>query len=175
MKTTVAQSLKALKDARIYRYGVVETWNSFSGTRHDLFGFLDILAYRGRSLGLLLEAIGDWTAEGCLGVQTCAGARLSDHVNHYCLDPTLRDAVEDWLLAGNRFEIWGWAKKRPRNPDGSFETYKNGNRKPLCLVPNYRRFVMEDDELFLYENSELDLCANMKLMPFACDLPISYN
>lgn len=71
---------------------VVERWNAFARIRQDLFGFIDILAIR----------------EGAtLGVQTTTTTHQAERLDKAMATPNLRA----WLLAGNRFEVHGWAKK----------------------------------------------------------------
>lgn len=74
---------------------VTEHWNSFSKTRHDLYGFIDILAIReGQTLGLQV------TTNSNLSARRAKMLRL--------------DAVKAFLSAGNRVELWGWEKRKQR-------------------------------------------------------------
>ena len=70
---------------------IVEHWNSFSRTRRDLFGGLDILAIRDGET---------------LGVQTTSGTNVSARLAKIKAEPRLAQ----WLRAGNRLMVHGWRK-----------------------------------------------------------------
>ena len=61
-------------------------------TRHDLFGFIDIIAIDRRT--------------GVLGIQATSwpnvSARIKKALGIYEIAP--------WLQHGNRFQVWGWRK-----------------------------------------------------------------
>ncbi len=88
--TPTQRSLKKLRDEG-WHCAIVEKWNSFTKTRHDLFGCIDILAVRG---------------EHTLGVQTTSASNVGARVRKFAESedvPKLRDA--GWIL-----KIWGWRK-----------------------------------------------------------------
>lgn len=80
---------------------VVEQWNQHSGTRKDLFGCIDLVALDGNP--------------GVLGIQACSDGDLMTRARKAQEQPHLRD----WLLAGNRFEVWGWKKRPHKRKDGT--------------------------------------------------------
>jgi hypothetical protein len=83
-----------LKQLRLneYKAFVVEHWNQFTKTRHDLLGVIDVLALK---------------PEETLGVQATTvpnqAARIKKILGH--------ENTRTWLAAGNRLEVWGWKKK----------------------------------------------------------------
>lgn len=93
-----------------WRAGVVEKWRPqkagelggrttfFLTNRLDLFGFIDIIALD--------------TIPGTLGIQATSTDNMAARI-HKATEDTA-DALKDWLLAGNRFEVWGWAKRGAR-------------------------------------------------------------
>lgn len=74
---------------------VVERWNAFARRRIDLFGGIDIVAVKGVIT---------------LGVQCTTQANAAARVTKLKQVP----AIEAWLAAGNRLEVWGWAKRGAR-------------------------------------------------------------
>lgn len=87
-----ARTLKALRDAG-WTAGVVEKWNAYTRTRHDLFGCIDIVAVRpGETLGVQATSVSN---------QANRLTKLRGH-----------EGAEAWLAAGNRLEVWGWAKRK---------------------------------------------------------------
>jgi hypothetical protein len=79
-----------------YVAAVVERWNAHAGIRQDLFGCIDLLAVRSGEPGVL-------------GIQATTRSNQSKRQVKAIARPELRA----WLEAGNRFEIWGWAKVGP--------------------------------------------------------------
>lgn len=75
---------------------VVERWNAYAQVRQDLFGCIDILSIG--SIGVIL------------GIQCTTRANQAARMKKALLEPKLKD----WLLAGGRFEVWGWAKVGPK-------------------------------------------------------------
>ena len=91
-----ARSLAYLRKRAIA--GVVERYNPHAKRRHDLFGFIDIVA------------LDEWA--GTLGVQTTT----TDNISHR-LDKLREECAGNmrlWLERGNRLVIHGWAKRGPR-------------------------------------------------------------
>jgi len=74
---------------------VVERWLPKTKIRVDLFGFGDIIALDGKPGALLIQA-----------TSTDNAARRVTKIRTECAD---RAAA--WLRAGNRVEVWGWAKR----------------------------------------------------------------
>lgn len=74
---------------------VVERWNQYSRTRHDLFGFIDIVAIRDGAI---------------VGIQATSGTNVSARVTKMKAEPR----VDAWLAAGGKAEVWGWAKQGAR-------------------------------------------------------------
>ena len=72
---------------------VVERWLPKVNRKRDLFGCIDIVAVGGGRVGIL-------------GVQATSLSNVSARVKKSIALP----ALEVWLAAGNRFEVWGWAE-----------------------------------------------------------------
>jgi hypothetical protein len=94
--TPTARSLAYLR-RRGYLADVAERWIPGANIRRDLFGCIDIAAI-GRDLA------------GVLGVQATTIGNMSSRLAKARALPALRT----WLAAGNRFEVWGWAKRGRR-------------------------------------------------------------
>lgn len=89
-KTLAAmRTLKALKAAG-YLCGVTERWNPHVRKRQDLFGFIDMIAVRGDTIG----------------VQATSLSEKQRHIDKILAEPRARK----WLLAGNRIQLWCWRK-----------------------------------------------------------------
>ena len=100
MRTTTQRSLKHARKLG-WIAEVVERWivipnHPGGGIRKDLYGAIDILAVRG-----LLS--------GCFGIQSCSASALPAHKKTAEASDQL-----PFFLAGNRFEIWAWAKRGER-------------------------------------------------------------
>ncbi len=78
-----------------YTAEVVETWNSFTRTRHDLFGFIDVIAVKGSET---------------LAVQTTSATNVSSRVRKIGDSPNIGFIRE----AGWGIVVHGWAKKSNR-------------------------------------------------------------
>jgi hypothetical protein len=61
--------------------------------RIDLFGVIDIVAIQ---------------SDGILGIQVTTGAHHANRMQKAKAEPRLAA----WLVAGARFEVWSWSKKR---------------------------------------------------------------
>lgn len=90
---------KSLADlrARGFVAAVVERWNSFAHIRQDLWGWMDIIAYHPEK-------------KITVGVQTTTRA----HLVARRLKVLENRHAATWLAAGNKIEVHGWAKKKPR-------------------------------------------------------------
>ena len=84
------RSLKALR-ADGYTAAVVEKWNPHMKIRHDLFGFIDILAIRG---------------DETLAVQATSGSNVSKRVTKIAEHENVAAVRE----AGWRIVVHGWRK-----------------------------------------------------------------
>lgn len=91
MKTSPTQrTLKKLRDAG-YTCAITEHWNPFARQRQDLFGFIDILAIKGKDI---------------LGIQTTTATNLSTRVKKIIKHknyPLLKNA-------GIKICVHGWRK-----------------------------------------------------------------
>lgn len=95
MTTSPTQlSLRKLRDDG-YTAEVVEHWNPHTRTRHDLFGFVDIIAIRPGET---------------LAVQATSGTNVAARVRKIA-DHTNVAAVRE---AGWRIEVHGWSQAKPR-------------------------------------------------------------
>ena len=92
--TPTARSLAVLREMG-YTAEVVEHWNSYSKTRKDLFGWIDILAMH--------------PDHGFLGIQACTRGDAAKRLRKALSCPQSRL----WLQAGGRGEVWSWAKQGP--------------------------------------------------------------
>jgi hypothetical protein len=99
MRSPTQRTLKYLRErGNVAAVQVVEHYIKFPhmahGVRRDLWG-ADILCVQGMKL---------------IAIQTCAGSSHSDRVNKSLGN----ESVGNWLVTGNLFEIWSWAKRGPR-------------------------------------------------------------
>ena len=90
--TPTQRTLRELRNRGLV-CGIVERYNSYTSTRHDLFGFIDIIA-------LCPE-------RGIIGVQSC-GQSFSEHRKKIVEERTQQ--AKDWLECGGVIELWGWRK-----------------------------------------------------------------
>jgi len=97
MRTSPTQRSLALLRKEGYTAQVVEKFNPFAHIRQDLFGFIDIVAIKTGTPGVL-------------GVQTTTQAHVAEH------EAKIRktEAFKVWLASGNHLEIHGWAKRGKR-------------------------------------------------------------
>ena len=90
--TPTSRTLKYYRDAG-YMVGVVERFNSHTKTRHDLFGFIDLVAVRnGRTVGIQATSTGTVSSRI---------AKIRDERH---------DEALQWLMAGNEIVVIGWKK-----------------------------------------------------------------
>jgi hypothetical protein len=85
---------------------VVERYNPHAKRRIDLFGFIDIIAL----LDMGTSVVPQWVQT--LGIQTTTTGHISHRLEK--LRTECADAMRWWLMAGNRLEIHGWAKRGAR-------------------------------------------------------------
>lgn len=78
-----------------WRAAKVEFWMPWTKQRKDLFGFGDIIVLDDQF--------------GSLLVQACVTSSAPKRVCKILEECT--EAAIDWLSAGNRIEVWGWAKR----------------------------------------------------------------
>lgn len=101
---------------RGYTAEVVERYNAHTRRRHDLFGFIDILAIH--------------PEHGFLAIQATSGQHGASHV-HKIMDPDRAKtdkeraaaekrvaAAETWLAAGGKLEIWAWRRVQEKTSRG---------------------------------------------------------
>jgi hypothetical protein len=99
--TPTARTLTLLR-RRGYLTDVVERFIAGAGERgqgirRNLFGCIDVVA-----IGI--------DEPGVLGIQ----ATTIGHVAHRLAKARGRPELRTWLAAGNRFEVWGWARRAGR-------------------------------------------------------------
>lgn len=82
-------------DGRYTLVEVVEHWNPHARVRHDLFGFVDVVAVR---------------RDETLGVQSTSATNVSSRVRKIAEHPNV-GAVRE---AGWSLHVHGWAKRRGR-------------------------------------------------------------
>jgi hypothetical protein len=102
VSTPTARTLARLRELG-YRADVVERRLPRCFITRDLFGCIDVVAVRPGEV---------------LGVQCTSASHLAARLRKARAAPGLRA----WLAAGAHFEVWGWAKRRPR-----------GRRKVWCV------------------------------------------
>lgn len=93
MKSPTEQSLKALRKSG-HRAQVVEHFNSFTKRRHDLFGFIDIIALS--------------PGNRIIGVQTTSGSNAAARCTK--IVDECKDAAADFMRCGGFLEVHGWRK-----------------------------------------------------------------
>lgn len=94
MSTPTSRSLAALRE-RGYTAQVVERWNPHARIRHDLFGFIDLLAIKDGET---------------LAVQTTSASNVAARIRKIAESEHIA-AVRD---AGWRIEVHGWKKNAQR-------------------------------------------------------------
>lgn len=95
---------------------IVERWIPQTNRRKDVFGFGDILALDG--------------LPGSLLIQVTSTSGMSARVKK--ISDECRVEALAWVEAGNRIEVWGFAKRVHRNKDGTKSKLK---RWALRVVP----------------------------------------
>ena len=93
-KTSPTQRSLAILRKQGYRVAITEHWNSFAKIRQDLFGFCDVLCL----------------APSMLAIQTTSGTNVSARITKILE----LDAAREWLEAGHRIVVHGWAKRGER-------------------------------------------------------------
>ena len=94
--TPTARSLALLR-RRGYVVDVAERWIPGANIRRDLFGCIDVAAVHRDERGVL-------------GIQATTAGNAAARLSKARALP----ALGTWLAAGNRFEVWGWAKRGRR-------------------------------------------------------------
>jgi hypothetical protein len=124
MKTTTDR-VKRVVEKFGYRYELVERFNHHTMRRSDFGGFADVLCWR--RLTEISPLVMDWWRQeygteglflGCLAIQTCVNSTINEHLQKV-VHGEPRDGLRDWLIVGNRFEIWGWRSLKKRKKDGT--------------------------------------------------------
>ena len=86
-----------------WKVAVVETWNHWSNTRMDLFGFIDVLALTGSEI---------------VGIQCTSYSNIPARVTKIKTETQL--AAKMFLASGGRIEVWGWKRGKKRGEDGKY-------------------------------------------------------
>lgn len=96
MKTSPTQrSLKLLRQEG-WTCAVVERWNQFAKIRQDLFGFIDILAFKGDTVLAVQSTSGDNVSKRIAKIRSTQAATLWAESPHRAI------AVHGWRKAGAR-------------------------------------------------------------------------
>lgn len=90
-KTTPTQRTLQRMRKNGFTVAVVERWNAHAKVRHDLFGFIDILALNGESI---------------IGIQATSRSNVSARVKKIQAEPR----AMEWLNSGGKCYVWGWGK-----------------------------------------------------------------
>ena len=91
-----------------YVAAVVERWNCFSQTRHDLFGMFDIVAY---------------DADDTIGIQVTTGTNHNKRVTKITTNPNLRR----WLVGpGRRAVVASWAPRKVKRGGKAVRYHRRG-------------------------------------------------
>lgn len=97
MPSPTQRSLKYLR-ALGYTAEVTEHWNHYTKRRHDLFGFVDIVALK----------------KTLVAVQTTSGTNVSKRIAKITADEKVRTKALAWLEAGGEIHVHGWAVRGAR-------------------------------------------------------------
>ena len=93
-KTSPTQRSLALLRKQGYRVAITEHWNAFVRRRNDLFGFADLVAI----------------APAMIAIQTTSGTNVAARL----VKILESDAAREWVEAGHRIIVHGWAKRGGR-------------------------------------------------------------
>ena len=115
-KTTPSARTKRYLEGLGYMVGTVERYNHVTQRRHDLFGFIDLIAVRGDDI---------------VGLQVTSDSNMSARVKK--IKEECGPAARAWIAAGGSVLVQGWAKKKARR-DSSRETW------------HHRTIRLEDDD-----------------------------
>lgn len=88
------RSLKKLREEG-WTVGITEHWNPYANIRQDLFGFIDLLAFRGEKI---------------MAVQTTSGENVTHRIDKMATIP----AALKWVFGGHMLVIHGWRKMGKR-------------------------------------------------------------
>lgn len=94
--TPTQRSCKLLREQG-YTADIVEHFNAYARVRHDLFGFIDIVAVHPLKPGIL-------------GVQTTTGSNLTARIAKAQAMPSFNL----WVKAGGSIQFHGWRKLKNR-------------------------------------------------------------
>lgn len=98
MSSPTARTLAHLRKLG-YLAAVVERWNPHARVRHDLFGFVDVLAIGGEGE----------QPTGTLAIQATSGDHVAERLDKLRSE-AVAPAVAAAQAAGWRVEVWGWRK-----------------------------------------------------------------
>jgi hypothetical protein len=99
MASPTQRTIAAMKK-RGYTCGIVEHWNPHTKTRHDLFGFVDLIAMKPGRI---------------IAVQATSGTNTSARLAKIKAEPR----AKVWLEAGGIILIVGWRQLVVRKKDGT--------------------------------------------------------
>ena len=94
-KTTPSSRSKRYLEGLGYMVGTVERYNHITQRRHDLFGFIDLIAVRGDDI---------------VGLQVTSDSNISARVKK--IKEECDDAAKSWIAAGGLIVVQGWGKKK---------------------------------------------------------------
>ena len=80
---------------RGYMIGAVERWSPHTNRRHDLFGFIDLIACGQGEI---------------VAIQATTTSNLASRATKIKTDPEVSEAARRWLQAGGRIVVIGWRK-----------------------------------------------------------------
>lgn len=92
MRSPTELTLKKCRDDGLVPE-VTEHFNRYSRTRHDLYGFIDILVM---------------TGDGFLGIQATSDSNVAHRVKK--IRTECEENASMFLKCGGRIEVWGWKK-----------------------------------------------------------------
>ncbi len=111
-----------------YLPAIVERWIPGANVRRDLYGCIDIVAIQANE-------------HGVLGIQATSLPNISARLKKAKALP----ALEIWLLAGNRFEVWGW-----RGSEVKRVSVLPGDTKPTVVAKPKRRTGKRGQQRLLF-------------------------
>ena len=111
MSSPTSRSLEYFREADGIA-GVVERYNSFSGHKNDLFGFIDIVA----------------GYKGCIwGVQATSASNRAARRKKILEEPL----AKEWVKHGGRIMLLTWGKKKRPNVKGTMQLQWTANEEEI--------------------------------------------
>jgi len=112
-KSNTQRTLEYLREEG-YVVGMVERYNQFDKQRHDLFGFIDMIAIKSNKI---------------VGVQSCGGSGYAEH-DRKILD---NEVAPQWLESGGDILLIAWRKLK-----------KKRGGKAMVWAPKIKEYSLED-------------------------------